>query len=116
MQRARPRRPGPSRFRTCPAPTTRFPAAEPPPSLATAAVQGWQGRGFACFTFLPPLPVVEAAALLPRLPESPAAAADSSRQPTQDLTWFTSSHKTRTASQTRPLGAASAVHWLRPRS
>lgn len=115
MQRARPRRPGPSRFRTCPAPTTRFPAADPPPSLAAACSAGMAGP-LASFTFLPPPPVVEAVALLPRLPESPAAAADSSRQPTQALTWFTSSHKTRTASQTRPLGAASAVHWLRPRS
>lgn len=43
MQRARPRRPGPSRFRTCPAPTTRFPAAEPPPSLATARGAGVAG-------------------------------------------------------------------------
>lgn len=49
------------------------------------------------------------------LPESPAAAAVSSR-PALALTWFKSSHKTRTASRVRPLGAASAPHWPSPRS
>lgn len=39
----------------------------------------------------------------------------SAAQPTLALTWFKSSHKTRTASRARPLGAASAAHWLSPR-
>lgn len=45
-----------------------------------------------------------------RQPPFPAA------QATPALTWFKSSHKTRTASRTRPLGAASAAHWLRHKS
>lgn len=45
-----------------------------------------------------------------RRPPFPAA------QPTLALTWFKSSHKTRTASRVRPLGAASTSHWLSPRS
>jgi hypothetical protein len=41
-----------------------------------------------------------------RPPPFPAA------QPSLALTWFKSSHKTRTASWARPHGAASADHWL----
>ena len=128
-QRACPRRPGPRPGRPRgrgepavphlprrPAPTPFFPAAEAP---AGAPARGWRGRGAWRLHLSSSVPFSRGrGALTPppaslshrRRPPFPAA------QPTLALTWFKSSHKTRTASRVRPLGAASTGHWLSPRS
>ena len=128
-QRARPRRPGPRpgqprgrdepavpHLPRRPAPTPFYSAAEPQPAPRRGG-GGAAGLAPSPFFLRSPQPRPRRSYPASRLPESPATATVSSRPAdSSSLTWFKSSHKTRTASRARPLGAASIAHWLSPRS
>lgn len=116
MPRACPSRPSPPRFRTCPAPTPRFPDAHPRLPLAPARGARAAGPRVAPSPFS-----LGSSQPRPRHPHPaclshPRRALFPTSQPTPAPTWFKSSHKTLSASPARPLGAAAAADWLIPRS